>query len=205
MKDRALWDRLASYGFPLTAAGQDLAAVVGVRLRLRGAKVAPTLEEYRRFLYLAATAGETVAPSPLIDKVWHLHIEDMRAYLGDLCEGVIGRVLHHSPGRPAAKDDPAYARTLALYREEFGGDPPGTVWPGCRERRAEAMAGGLFIGGLAVGALVFFTTGGGPWGHVLMFGAVGLGFVVAGRWGSWSVSTGGGDGCGGDAGGCGGD
>ena len=37
------------------------------------------VEEYRRFLYLAATRPGPLVPSEAVDKVWHLHLLDTRS------------------------------------------------------------------------------------------------------------------------------
>ena len=37
------------------------------------------LEEYRRFVYLAMTAGHPVTPSEEVDEVWHFHLTYTRS------------------------------------------------------------------------------------------------------------------------------
>jgi uncharacterized protein (TIGR04222 family) len=90
--------------------------------------------EYRRYLFLAATAGESVCPSEDVDAAWHLHLTYTRSYWARLCGGVIGRPLHHDPtrGGPAEADKHRrmYERTLRAYREVVGEEPPADVWPG---------------------------------------------------------------------------
>src|SRR5438105_3407510 len=55
------------------------------------------IEEYRRYLLLAATCGHGVSPSPAVDEVWHLHLLYTRDYWKTLCPDVLGRELHHEP------------------------------------------------------------------------------------------------------------
>jgi uncharacterized protein (TIGR04222 family) len=92
------------------------------------------LAEYRRYLFLAATAGESVCPSEDVDAAWHLHLTYTRSYWARLCGGVLGRPLHHDPTRggpaEAEKHRRMYERTLRVYREVFGEEPPVDVWPG---------------------------------------------------------------------------
>src|SRR6476469_1954512 len=89
--------------------------------------------EYRRFLFLAATADEPVTPSEHADQAWHLHLTYTRSYWDRLCKDVLGRALHHDPTRggqaEGAKHQRQYERTLAAYRATFREVPPADIWP----------------------------------------------------------------------------
>ena len=89
--------------------------------------------EYRRFLYLAASAPGEVTPSRAVDAAWHLHLTYSRHYWDELCGRILGRPLHHNPSTGAAADEERFARqyedTLALYRRTFGQTPPADIWP----------------------------------------------------------------------------
>lgn len=96
------------------------------------------VEEYRRFIFLAACAGHPVTPSDSVDQAWHLHLVYTRSYWLELCGEVLGQPLHHGPTRggrsEAVKFEDWYARTLASYEAWFGAPPPEDVWPCARER-----------------------------------------------------------------------
>ena len=98
--------------------------------------------EYKRFVYLSQVSDGIVTPSDEVDQAWHLHLTYSRHYWGTLCEDVLGRPLHHGPtrGGPAeqAKYTACYDRTLALYRREFGEEPPSDIWPDTDIRFGEA-------------------------------------------------------------------
>ena len=98
------------------------------------------IEEYRRFVYLAMTAGHTVTPSVAVDEAWHLHLTYTRSYWDEMCGTVLGRPLHHDPTRGGAAEGgrflDAYARTLRSYRAAFGEAPPADIWPSPAERFA---------------------------------------------------------------------
>ena len=89
--------------------------------------------EYKRFTYLAATAGHPVTPSQAVDHCWHLHLCYTRSYWERFCGGVLPAPLHHMPtaggkaerGRYHAQ----YERTLAAYQSAFGHAPPADIWP----------------------------------------------------------------------------
>ncbi len=42
-------------------------------------------DEYRRFAFLAATAGHPVTPSDAVDQAWHLHLTYSRDYWDRFC------------------------------------------------------------------------------------------------------------------------
>lgn len=90
------------------------------------------VEEYRRYMYLVGSTGETLAPSPIVDLVWGLHVADERAYFDDFCQRVIGRTIYRPEGAPLAEfvlqDDPDYIKTLEYYAQEFG-RPQVQFWP----------------------------------------------------------------------------
>ena len=57
------------------------------------------VDEYKRFLFLAMTAGHVVTPSDQVDQAWHLHLTYTESYWQDLCDNVLGRPIHHGPSK----------------------------------------------------------------------------------------------------------
>ncbi len=100
------------------------------------------MEEYRRFLYLAATGDAPVTPSEAVDAAWHLHLTYTRHYWEELCGRIIRRPLHHQPTEGGAAERrryrDQYARTLARYEGVFGAPPPRDIWPAPQRRFAPA-------------------------------------------------------------------
>lgn len=90
------------------------------------------VDEYRRFLILAVTAGHPVTPSEQVDQAWHLHLTDSESYWNELCPKVLGRPLHHRPSRGGARERKRYRedyrRTLESYASRFGAPPPKAIW-----------------------------------------------------------------------------
>ncbi|MCB2059776.1 MAG: hypothetical protein KDE21_04670 [Novosphingobium sp.] len=101
------------------------------------AEAARVLEEYKRFCFLATTAGHPVTPSEAVDQAWHLHLAYSRDYWQRFCPNVLGRELHHGPtaGGAAQRDKhfEQYALTLRSYEEAFG-TPPEDIWPASYKR-----------------------------------------------------------------------
>ena len=130
---RDLWQRLEAFrvgrGDEALTFERRLARENGWTL----AKAERVFAEYRRFVYLAMTAGHPVTPSEDVDQAWHLHLTYTRSYWHDLCRDTLGRDLHHGPtegGRAeGAKFFDWYGRTLESYRRLFGEDPDPEVWP----------------------------------------------------------------------------
>ena len=100
--------------------------------------------EYKRFVYLAITAGHEVTPSDEVDQAWHLHLTYTRSYWDGLCGDVLGRPLHHGPTKGGEVEgerfERQYEETLASYRQAFGEEPPSDIWPPASVRFGEAAA-----------------------------------------------------------------
>jgi uncharacterized protein (TIGR04222 family) len=94
---------------------------------------ARVVREYKRFVFLAMTAGEPVCPSEDVDAAWHMHLTYTRSYWQRFCGETLGKPLHHDPTRggpaEAGKHLRMYEDTLSAYRRAFGSEPPEDVWP----------------------------------------------------------------------------
>ena len=101
--------------------------------------------EYKKFCYLACTAGHQVTPSDQVDQAWHLHLTYTRDYWERFCPQVLHRPLHHGPtaGGPAEKARyfQQYAQTLAAYEQTFGALPPEDIWSPASERFGSHLSG----------------------------------------------------------------
>jgi hypothetical protein len=134
-----LWRRLATMRIGAEGARLKFAARLALENGWSARHAAAVVEEYRRFLYLAATAGP-VTPSEDVDQAWHLHLSYTRHYWDVLCGHILGRPLHHDPteGGPAERAlyHRQYEETLARYRTIFGAAPPCEIWPDAETRFA---------------------------------------------------------------------
>jgi hypothetical protein len=97
----------------------------GVLATLSDDEVRALAERYRRFLALKARyPRQAIAPTEIIDEMWHLHMLHPRAYHRD-CTQAFGFILDHNPGFGAAGDEvdalaSTFARTAERYEREFG-------------------------------------------------------------------------------------
>ena len=166
--DPDLWDRLECFRFDarIDADGElriphDPNATFSHKLATDNcwtpSYTASVLAEYRRFLYLTQVSTSQVTPSEVIDQAWHMHLTYSREYWDALCGGVLGRALHHDAGTGPGDADRhrrQYDRTRALYRREFGVDPPRSIWQDAEDvrlwrsgRRQRGVGSGLLLAG----------------------------------------------------------
>ncbi len=81
--------------------------------------------EYKRYLQLCKKYGKGIVPNKIMDKFWHYHILDTKAYHRD-CNTVFGHYLHHFPyfgmrGEQDAIDlKNSFLETKERYLETFG-------------------------------------------------------------------------------------
>ncbi|MBX7135929.1 MAG: hypothetical protein K1X67_24945 [Fimbriimonadaceae bacterium] len=91
------------------------------------------IDEYKRFVFLAMTAGHPVTPSDQVDQAWHLHLTYSDSYWERLNGEVLPKPLKHNPTKGGQaeneKFDDWYNRTLASYERIFGAAPPPDIWP----------------------------------------------------------------------------
>src|SRR5262245_1895624 len=70
--------------------------------------------EYKKFLFLAVTAGHVVSPSEQVDQAWHLQLTYTRSYRNDLCPNSLGKPIHHNPTTGGTAE---LARFIDLYNQ----------------------------------------------------------------------------------------
>ncbi len=180
--DHPVWIALSRY----TIGPEDAALSFANRLSRENGwsaeHAARVIDEYKRFCFLAATAGHPVTPSDAVDQAWHLHLTYSRDYWDRFCPDVLGRPLHHGPtaggGDEQARYFAQYADTLKSYEAVFGAPAPADLWPRASQRLLDdprarrvhprdgvvvkrwALGTMLAVSALASGLLVFLVQGG---------------------------------------------
>lgn len=85
--------------------------------------------EYKKFMYLAATANEMVSPSEIVDIVWHQHLIFTNSYT-DLCK-LLSKKIEHIPSTHNRSEKEKFLkakqRTKELYERNFGNQPK-EIW-----------------------------------------------------------------------------
>lgn len=96
------------------------------------------IKEYKKFLFLIATAKCILIPPPAIDLAWKLHIDYYPKSWNEICGKVLPLGLHRvvpdSEDSSMPKWDIAhYEHTLELYSQTFHSWPSIEIWPVPRE------------------------------------------------------------------------
>lgn len=137
-EETELWHRIAAHQIGPEDASLTFAARLSRENRWSLAHAERVIGEYRRFCYLAVTAGYEVTPSDAVDQVWHLHLTYSRDYWQTFCPEVLRTDLHHGPTKGGKNERvrfyQQYAATLAAYEASFGEAPPADIWPAARTR-----------------------------------------------------------------------
>ena len=133
-----LWQRLAAYEIGPPNASLTFTQRLARENRWSAEFAARVVREYKRFCYLAVTAGHEVTPSDAVDQAWHLHLTYSRDYWERFCPEVLGAPLHHGPTAGGSVERrryyEQYAGTLKSYEVAFGEPPPADVWPDAKRR-----------------------------------------------------------------------
>jgi len=133
-----LWERIAGHAIGPDDASLTFAARLARENRWSLPFAERVIREYRRFCYLAMTAGREVTPSDAVDQAWHLHLTYSRDYWQVFCPEVLGADLHHGPTKGGTVERDRfyhqYAATLSAYEDAFGDVPPADIWPAADRR-----------------------------------------------------------------------
>jgi uncharacterized protein (TIGR04222 family) len=135
---QALWERILEHRFDDPAARLTFTARLARENGWPIGRAVRVVDEYRRFVFLAMTAGQSITPSEDVDQAWHLHLAYTHDYWETFCGNVLRSPLHHGPTRggnaEAARYDLQYRRTLLAYTAVFDGPPPADIWPSSERR-----------------------------------------------------------------------
>lgn len=77
---QALWERIVAHRFDDPAARLTFTARLARENGWTIGRAGRVVDEYRRFVLLALTAGHAVTPSEDVDQAWHLHLAFTRDY-----------------------------------------------------------------------------------------------------------------------------
>ena len=136
-----LWRRLEQFQMDAPGVALPFSARLARENNWTHAYTQRVIREYKRFAFLAVTAGHPVSPPEDVDQVWHLHLNYSENYWKVFCPEILGRPLHHNPTEGGKKEcekfDDWYGRTLESYRDAFSEHPPGDIWPNAEEKASD--------------------------------------------------------------------
>ncbi len=198
-----LWQRIDAFEFEAPGTALTFARRLARENGWSAAYAERVIAEYKRFCYLALTAGHPVTPSDAVDQAWHLHLSYSENYWDGFCGNVLEQPLHHGPTRGGDEEQVKYRdwyrATLEAYARVSGEPPPPDIWPdvGRRFHGADAMRrvnaadnwivpkpsqGTLWMGqlGAAIGAVVFFSISQSTLGFLCVIAFIAI-FLYRGR------------------------
>ena len=139
---KGLWERIKGFSLDDIESTFPFSARLARENDWSKAYTQKVIEEYKRFVFLAMTAGHPITPSVSVDQVWHLHLCYTESYWEDFCGEILKRPLHHGPTKGGRKEKDKfhdwYAKTLASYELLFVEEPPKDVWPPINKRFSKA-------------------------------------------------------------------
>jgi uncharacterized protein (TIGR04222 family) len=143
-RQQDLWNRILAHRFDDPAARLTFTGRLARENGWTIGHAVRVVTEYRRFVFLAMTAGHAVTPSEDVDQAWHLHLAYTRDYWQTFCRDVLREPLHHGPTRGGASEagryDHQYRQTLAAYAAAFDAPPPADIWPTPEQRFGADLA-----------------------------------------------------------------
>lgn len=129
MRNEALWQQILAFDF------DDPRSEYGFSIRLANENdwtnyfTQQAIVEYKKFMYLAATAEQMVSPSSIVDIVWHQHLIFSQSYQG-FCS-ILGKNIQHIPSTHSKADFQKFKQakdyTTKHYEECFGLQDA-TIW-----------------------------------------------------------------------------
>lgn len=91
----------------------------GSELYYTTSKMDSMIDNYYRFLLLAADTKEILVPTPEIDLVWHAHLDHHKNYKEDVIK-ITGRFLDHDDTIPEDTLEQQRHKTNQLWKEKYG-------------------------------------------------------------------------------------
>lgn len=127
MTDPHLWARIRMAPLPMSKTHHEFCEALAYQIDLPVFEAREVVEEYRRFLYLAAITDAPLAPPEPVRQAWEMHAQSPE--YSAFCAGVVCKPLGLGdvPGKLTASG--AYRRTRAVYCREFAKAPPPAIWP----------------------------------------------------------------------------
>jgi hypothetical protein len=143
MQDDKLWQEIKTAPSALVALDHGLeAAITKAMLRqytMDAGSVTIALREYRRLRYLRAISAEPLRAPPLLAFIQDRDTTSSRAFRETTRQSMQATTTYLA-GTLRFVSDPAYQRTLDLYRQEFTQPPMPEIWPSLTQARQKYIA-----------------------------------------------------------------
>jgi hypothetical protein len=127
--NKALWVKIAQFDLDATPGEYTFSLRCADENSWTQNFTTQAINEYKKFMLLASTAGAMVSPSEIVDVVWHQHLIFTESYK-EFC-AILGQKIEHIPSThhkaDSAKFQQAKVHTEKLYKESFG-EQPECIW-----------------------------------------------------------------------------
>lgn len=125
MQEKPLWDKVQNFTFENLEDEYDFTTRLAYENNWTEYFTKQAIEEYKKFMYLAAISNQMVSPSEIIDTVWHQHLIYTTSYK-QFCV-VLNKNIEHIPSTHNKQDKEKFIKakkiTQQLYEAEFGNQP----------------------------------------------------------------------------------
>ncbi len=152
MQDDKLWQEIKTAQSALVTLDHGLeAAITKAMLRqytMDAGSVTIALREYRRLRYLRAISAEPLRAPPLLAFIQDRDTTNSRAFRETTRQSMQATTTYLAGTLPFVSD-PAYQRTLDLYRQEFAQPPMPEIWPSLTQARQKYIAMACAVAGAA--------------------------------------------------------
>ena len=152
MQDDKLWQEIKTAPSALVTLDHGLeAAITKAMLRqytMDAGSVTIALREYRRLRYLRAISAEPLRAPPLLAFIQDRDTTNSRAFRETTRQSMQATTTYLAGTLPFVSD-PAYQRTLDLYRQEFTQPPMPEIWPSLTQARQKYIAMACAVAGAA--------------------------------------------------------
>lgn len=120
-----LWHEIEKFDFDFPLSEYSFSTRLAYENYWTEAFTKKAIEEYKKFMFLAATSGVMVSPSEIVDIVWHQHLIFTESY-SDFCK-ILGKQINHIPSTHKKEENEIFSlarkRTKELYEQNFGEQP----------------------------------------------------------------------------------
>lgn len=120
-----LWDKIEKFDLIFPSSEYGFATRLAYENRWTDYFTQRAIDEYKKFMFLAATSNQMVSPSEIVDIVWHQHLIFTESYK-EFCI-ILGKKIEHIPSTHDKNEKDKFLKakkiTQELYEQSFGNQP----------------------------------------------------------------------------------
>lgn len=128
-QNRELWEQVSAFDIAEYSFNYGFALRLATENKWSFSFTDAAIMEYKKFMFLAAISEEMIAPSAIVDIVWHLHLIYSDAYQS-FCK-LLGKEIKHIPSRRQVEEQARFQAAKLLTQKIYGpvfGTMPEAIW-----------------------------------------------------------------------------